>query len=82
MDLCCARCGEPWDMDHVLHEEPQDFKYKDGRISECPACRGKSDKDLNLSPGQKNRADIAGVLADLLGDDVDGIAAEMADLGM
>jgi len=36
--------------------------------------------DLKLSSAQKNRADIASVLADVLGDDVDGIAAEMEDL--
>jgi len=80
MDLVCSRCAEPWDMDHVLHEEPEEFEREGGRILKCPACKSKPDKELNLSPGQKERAQMAGVLADVLGDDIDGIAAEMEDL--
>ena len=80
MDMYCSRCGEPWAMDHVLHEEPEEFDYHQGRISNCPTCVRTPDSQLKLTPTQKNRADIAGVLADVLGDDVDGIAAEMEDL--
>ena len=80
MDLYCSRCGEPWDMDYVLHDDPKEFDYHHGRISSCPTCQRTPDSELKLSPTQKNRADIAGVLADVLGDDVDGIAAEMEDL--
>ncbi len=38
MDLVCTRCGEPWDVDYVLHEEPEGFKRKGGRIDHCPVC--------------------------------------------
>ncbi len=74
MDLYCSRCGEPYDMDHVMHggftpEEKE--RWQAGRG--CPACYGK--------PVEKRpfRAEVAGMLQDLLGDDVDGIAAEMED---
>ena len=26
MDLICLTCGEPWDIDTVLHEMPEDFE--------------------------------------------------------
>ncbi len=80
MDMYCSRCGEPWAMDYVLHDEPEAFDYHDGRIFNCPSCRSTKDEDLKLTEGQKDRAAMAGILADVLGDDVDGIAAEMEDM--
>ncbi len=73
MDLYCSRCGEPYDMDTVAFEmtpeERNHFKTGAG----CPSCYGK--------PVEKKpfRAQLSGVLQDILGDDVDGIAAEMED---
>ena len=32
MDLICTCCGEPWDIYHVLHEEPEGFDRQGGRI--------------------------------------------------
>jgi len=56
MDLHCTRCGEPWDLDYVLHDEPEEFKFKKGSktIIECPACRG---KDIELDPQQRAHCD-------------------------
>ncbi len=73
MDLYCRRCGEPWDMDHVNFEMTSDernhFKAGEG----CPSCYG---KEVAKKPF---RAELAGAMADLLGDDEDGLAAEMED---
>lgn len=73
MDLYCQRCGEPWDMDHVNFEmDPQEkVAFKTGEF--CPACRGRVIKKRPL------RAELAGVLSSMLGDDEDGIAVEMED---
>ena len=30
MDLLCTCCGEPWDIYHVLHEEPEEFDRRAG----------------------------------------------------
>ena len=30
MDLICTCCGEPWDVDYVLHEEPTNLTAKAG----------------------------------------------------
>ncbi len=73
MDLYCSRCGEPFDMDHVnfemTPEERNHFKHGQG----CPSCYGK--------PVEKRpfRAQLAGAMRDILGDDEDGLAAEMED---
>ena len=38
MDSAIINCGEPWDMDYVLHEAPHEFTRTHGRIDRCPAC--------------------------------------------
>lgn len=74
MDLYCKRCGEPWDYYGVMHgdltdEERERFRQGEG----CPACFGK--------PVEKKpfRAELATVMEDILGDDLDGVASEMED---
>ncbi len=79
MDLICIRCGEPWDMDYVLHEDPGGFKRQGGRIDHCPCCPKERPK---LSPEQRRWLETVGILADLLGDDIDGLAVALDDLGM
>ena len=33
MDLYCTRCGEPWELDDVLHDaEDGEFRRSGGRI--------------------------------------------------
>ncbi len=87
-DLYCGTCGEPWDLDYVLHEHDPDMKYKRGLIESCPCCPkpetardGKLRKPRKLSRGEKNRAAMAKMLADVLGDDVDAIAVEGSEIG-
>jgi len=73
MDLYCQRCGEPYDFDHVHHEmrsiERQEFLSGEC----CPACKGKTVEKRPF------RAQLAGAMASLLGEDTDGLAAEMED---
>ncbi len=79
MDLVCTRCGEPWHMDHVLHEEPEEFKRRGGRIDRCPACPKGRPK---LHPKERARLQTIRELADALGDDIDGFAATLEDFGL
>lgn len=79
MDLYCTRCGEPWELDDVLHDaEDGEFRRSGGRILECPAC------EANIRSGfaeaNRRRREVTAALADILGDDVDGLAAELEDL--
>ena len=80
MDLLCINCGEPWDMDYVLHEAPHEFTRHHSRIDRCLACPATGRPDL--PPTERERVDIAAALADLSGDDIDGFAAELEDLGL
>lgn len=81
-DIYCPRCGEPVEIDY-LHDvadtnassftEVREAFYMDGCVALGDRC--------NPRPN-KNRAALSAALMDLLGDDVDGLAADMEDLGM
>lgn len=74
MDVYCKRCGEPWDLYGVEHGDMTDDERRRFWAGEgCPRCYGK--------PVAKRpfRAEVTSVLHDLLGDDLDGLAAELDD---
>lgn len=79
MDLICTRCGEPWDVDTVLHDMPDEFERKGGRITHCPSCPTAKPR---LSRATESRLAIISTLADTLGDDVDGLAATLEDFDL
>ena len=74
MDLYCQICGEPYEHYHVMHdmeeEERKEFLGGQG----CDACHGKVPEG-----GRPMTAQASSVLMDLLGDDLDGVAAMMED---
>lgn len=76
MDLVCTRCGEPWNTDHVLHEAPRDFCRTGGLIRRCPACPL---KPPHLPKMERTRLRRIATLAQLFGDDIDGLAVTLAD---
>jgi hypothetical protein len=76
MDLICTRCGEPWDLDHVLHEDPGGFDRDGGLIRRCPSCPAEEPK---LDPHTRAKLAAVRAVAQLMGDDVDGLAAAIAD---
>ena len=74
MDIYCKRCGEPWDLYGVQHgdmttTERDRFWAGEG----CPSCYGKPVER------QPFRSHLMAAMQDLLGDDIDGLAAEMED---
>jgi hypothetical protein len=81
MDLVCTTCGEPWDLDYVLHDEPEGFERKGAAIVGCPVCKERQ-HGKDLDPEVRERLSAARELGQLLGDDVDGYAAELEDLGL
>ncbi len=77
MDLYCVSCGEPWSVDHVLHEEPEAFSRRGGLIESCPCCVGKT---LEVkSAAEQEWLFALRAIAETTGDDVDGCAAMMED---
>ena len=77
MDLICTCCGEPWDVDHVLHDEPGGFDRSGGLIRSCPCCHGKEPD--GMTEERRSRLSAVAAVAELLGDDVDGLAATLDD---
>ena len=85
MDVHCCNCGEPWDQYHLRHEltdPPEDLAAEGWRfgssrlvIFHCPCC---PKDDYRLSDADE-RAAIVQELADMLGDDEDGLASTLED---
>ena len=107
MDITCGKCGEPYDVYHMMHDavyetdlDEQTIKklWKSkltpelekafnevgwrfvGRnllaIAQCPACKDQPDTATSTE-----RAALRGVLVEMLGDDLDGLACHLEDLG-
>jgi hypothetical protein len=79
MDIYCVKCGEPVELDY-LHDVAGDLAVSFDDVREafftrgCVALGGR----CNERP-DRERAMLSMALFDVLGDDVDGIAAEMDD---
>ena len=79
MDLVCTTCGEPWSVDHVLHEaDPEDFAREGGLISRCPCCPEHG--TAAMSRETRERLKTIAAVAPLFGDDLDGFAAFLEDM--
>jgi hypothetical protein len=79
MDLVCTNCGEPWSLDYVLHDAPDDFSRSGAAIIGCPCCK---DRKCELTKEERERLSAARELGELLGDDVDGYACQLEDMGL
>lgn len=83
MDLYCTKCGEPWELDslHDLVEEGRAESFTRARVlfqnqgCEAFGCTHNSERDSEV-------ALASSLMFDMLGDDVDGIAAMMEDFGL
>jgi hypothetical protein len=83
MDIRCPVCSEPWDLDELHDVDGMTFDearrtfYSDGcgLLFNGKACKAASKEDAE-------RAAVSSMLADLLGDDIDGIACMEEDFDM
>jgi len=87
MDIICSRCLEPWDVLHVLHEEPEKFKMTGCLILECPCCEENLKyQNEELSDVEKEkikeRCEAVRTVCELLGDDIDGAASYLLSFGL
>jgi hypothetical protein len=73
MDVYCPRCGEPFELYYIQHEITPEERRAFWAGEGCQSCKGKQVKKKPF------RAQISAAFRELLGDDVDGIAAEMED---
>jgi hypothetical protein len=73
MDLYCKRCGEPYDYYHIEHDIDPFERGQFYRGEGCQSCKG---KEVTKRPF---RAMAMEALHEVLGDDIDGLAAELDD---
>jgi hypothetical protein len=85
MDIPCPRCGELWHAD-VLHEIMDEAAWDGKHLTYSQARKLFQKNGCGAVPGEKlcktadnEKAELARMMFEVLGDDVDGIAAELAD---
>ena len=83
MDILCTRCGEPWDVysltDDMSREEAAQLKAGDG----CPCCSHLTTIQIgNIHIDRRESMEIQKALAEVLGDNIDGLAGMMEDAGL
>ena len=86
MDIYCHRCGEPWEIDtfhDIADERGETFAVVMSAFQRegCGATGWVAACERATGDGARMRGDLSAALAEMLGDDVDGIAAMMEDLG-
>jgi hypothetical protein len=89
MDVHCCNCGEPWDQYYLRHElagettaelTADGWQFGKSRLAVllCPCCP----KDGQALPDAPDRKQTVQELAELLGDDEDGLASTLEDFGL
>ena len=84
MDIYCRNCGEPWDND-CIHDVAQELGTTYAKVAKDFSARGckalASDEygSMNFCKPD-SKASQRGLLADLLGDDMDGMSAMLEDM--
>jgi hypothetical protein len=93
MDVHCTNCREPWEFLYLMDEvkrapagspDAEGFVFdppSSVNVVECPACP-RDDHGKVIRRALTQDGVLRAVLAGLLGDDVDGFAAECEDLGI
>jgi hypothetical protein len=84
MDIICRNCGEPWENE-TLHEVAEELgkSYTDiANAFSSVGCKALASDGYgameHCQPDDK--AEMRGVLADLLGDDLDGYSSTLEDM--
>lgn len=84
MDIYCPKCAEPWDIDS-LHDAADDLNSTFDQVRVrfqqvgCVALGMPVTCEPAKDPAATFRAEVAGVMYDLLGDDIDGAASMFED---
>lgn len=89
MDVHCCNCGEPWDQYFLRHElknmtveelSSEGWEFGQSRlvVLHCPGCP----KDGSSLPNAEERKRAVREIAQLLGEDEDGLAATLEDFDL
>lgn len=78
MDIYCSKCGEPWEIDSI-HDVAEELQFSFDETMKAFKKQGCEILGASHGPINENRAAAVSVLFDIMGDDVDGIAAMLED---
>ena len=84
MDIYCRDCGEPWDND-CLHDVAKELGTTYSKVATnfsrigCKALISDEYGQMTFCKPDR-KASARGVLADILGDDMDGYSATLEDM--
>jgi hypothetical protein len=83
MDIKCPICREPWDNDtiHDYAGETGSTYAEVSKLFRTKGC-GVAFDDWGITCEKSQGSEILSELADLLGDDLDGYASMVEDLGL
>lgn len=90
MDVYCCKCAEPWDVSEIaevkkeIKEKDPDtikegWKFSEFKILQCPSCCNREISATPNSSDKLSKTEAMSICADLLGDDIDGMASFMDD---
>ena len=80
MDIICPKCTEPYDLSE-LHDNDFGLSFSDAnRKFHTDGCSAVF--ETRCTPVESLRGDVSAAMYDMLGDDIDGIAAMMEDFDM
>lgn len=77
MDVACPKCGEPWDIYELHDVDGLTFDQARKRFYRV-GCEVFGARHGTANP---KASSMMTALVDLLGDDIDGLAAELDDFG-
>jgi hypothetical protein len=76
MDTYCTKCGEPWDVDCIHDPDEYGLTLAGARIVECGACKWHAARGYPM----RDHAALTAAMHDVMGDDIDGVAAMLDGL--
>lgn len=80
MDTICPRCGEPSEVLYIT-DTAKELGLTPREAHAKFANEGCGFLGFTCTPVKDERTEVAALLYDLLGDDVDGVAAMLEDFG-
>ena len=83
MDIKCPKCREPWDND-TIHDYADEIGSTYAEVSKLFRTKGcgVAFDEWGITCEKAEGSETLSVLADLLGDDIDGYASMVEDLGL
>ena len=98
MDIMCIGCGEPWEVSTFWEvkrakegkpaegddtfDDLESFELGSSVFTKCPSCEWHEKNTEGGACVSDEKREAVAMLADMLGDDTDGMACSIEDFGL